>query len=114
MSTAPTPSEILGGALEYLQTIGHWIRGQYFDHRDRCCVVGALHYVAYEGNIAASARLDVEQSKRWAYRCLEDAISPGAKEDIDIEAWNDAPGRSIVEVLAVMKKAKTLAVERGM
>lgn len=108
------PSELLGGALEYLQTIGHWIRGQYFDHRGRCCIVGALHHVAYEGNVIATARLDAEQSKRWAYRCLEDAISPGAPHDVDVEAWNDAPERSIVDVLAVIKKAKELAIERGM
>ena len=104
-----SPSEILQGAYHALLRLG-WTKGAYFEDK-KCCLVGALQLAAY-GNRMGPADSDQELAKQWAYRYIEDVIDPGP-DGTDLEAWNDAPGRTIQELRHVLITAYHLAKVKG-
>ncbi len=103
------PSEILNHAYLAIQRMG-WCQGAFFKDK-KCCLLGALQIGAY-GKRMATPDADQELSKAWAHRYIEDVIDPGP-DAVDLEEWNDKPGRTISDVREVLIKAYHLAKVKG-
>ena len=76
-----------------------WTQGRAHDEAGRCCLVGA----------ATRAMGDVVSYRYGAVRSALFMALRGV--DFDLSAWNDAPGRTFAEVLALLDAA--IANEEG-
>jgi hypothetical protein len=90
-----------------------WKQGTYTSQGGRCCIVGAVHKVAYNGKALSVTSPEVERSKHYAYHYLQNAIDPRSKLEIDLEEWNDKDERTVKDILNVTQKALRLAVADG-
>lgn len=70
-----------------------WTQGMNQDELGRTCVEGALLSTGHPG-----------AEQRWAAYCLVHALG-----DRNVIGWNDAPGRTKEEVLALFDRAIALA-----
>lgn len=106
--TPLTVSEVLNAAADLLDQPGAWMQEDYCDtggyradllQRASCwCVVGA---------IGAVTDMDGPEAEEWANRVLGPLI-PGVEEGYPvtgIPGWNDAPGRTQVEVVKALLQA---------
>ena len=91
--------QILQGAITYLETYG-WCQKEMFQHSPdvmntppAACMIGAL------SRINPNAYLD----NCKAYMAVQDTIGGHRM----IAYWNDTPGRTKEEVIAVLRKAMT-------
>lgn len=103
MIVASDTATVLRKARDLLTPDGAWMQGAYSDPERRCfCLAGAI-------NIAAAGRPDAELDgpASIARRVVWDVLADGRPKAISpapIE-WNDTPGRTQAEVLALLDRA---------
>jgi len=102
------PSDVLRKATEKIATPDKWTRGTFArtanglacsscdDAAHAFCLLGAI--------ISASPLCNTEPSQQYVFRVISDD---------DITHWNDATGRTHIEVLAALTKAADLAESEG-
>lgn len=73
------------------------------------CLIGGVQRVTRDLD---PLRADYSDQQR-ALRFINQAIDPGRNPDaVSTAVWNDAPGRKLSEVRAVLRKALRLALDR--
>lgn len=93
--TAQTATD-LRAIREHLVTHG-WTQGEMRSPDGRCCVLGA-----FDALLPFVARADGLVQRRQAVRRALWRVIPPAME---ISDWNDAPGRTFADVLALLDQA---------
>lgn len=97
---------------------GKWIRGDYSNRRGNYCLVGAVNRVTGARHISEEAPKEVYNlsipdhelttQRLVVLRRIWRAIlaKPGSRgPSTSIEGWNDQPGRTEEEILAVLDRA---------
>ena len=110
--TVTTPASVLRNAACYLDRHG-WIQGAYYDaaavsFTPAACTVGALGMVCYGGPVDAPALNDTDPN--WAdFTCaqdyLDEYLSAVLPYDVDAYGYNDHPGRTRDQVIAMLTNA---------
>lgn len=90
-----TPTEMLAAVARLIESHG-WCQGRYSDEDGRLCVLGAFRRLPGGQQVGAlSAALEA------VYLEVE-----GETEDGQVGTWNDQPGRTKEEVIAMVQNAK--------
>lgn len=94
----------LRAAADVLECDG-WRQESYGSPTGCKCLYGAIHYVASCGQAVSEVNMDHDELDQAAR--LESAVqlTIGAHGWLETLAWNDAPGRTADEVIAVLRAA---------
>jgi hypothetical protein len=97
--TALTPLDVLRGGLENIRTYG-WTQHEFGDINDGFCINGAVNYAGTGDSVwvrLEHPNFKVLQSAKHALRNVFDILF--------LAEWNDEPGRTKEEVIALFEQA---------
>lgn len=99
-------TEILRGAKDYIIDHG-WIQGTMKSGEDQVCSLGAVY--VYRGS-----RADIPTTQFFRAIDIISALAGGTNGDgyWTLTKWNDAPGRTEAEVLALFDAGITIAQQQ--
>lgn len=105
--SAPTLADRLEGAAALIEERG-WRQGAYTDPSGRLCLMGAV-VMACVGSVSQEAALVCRYQHGDALNHYMNAALDTVPTRVRAWEWNDAPGRTQGEVVALLRRAAALA-----
>lgn len=106
-----TPSEYIDGVMDRLQRVG-WQQGGPGTYESPNCLVGAMTYTMHDlvgplSHIGRSETSAMMEQQRTAYGAIYRALQHFSGLPYrGVAGWNDAPERTLEDVLLVLKDAR--------